>query len=177
MGAHYSHAPPAIGEIANKMLTKLWSFASECYARPGVAEACLHAQDDYAIDVNMLLAAAWLAERGASWQPEDIVALTKLCADWRSQCIAPLRAVRRYLKQNIGADDMYMRTKALELEAESHQLHLIETMLIDFYGSEASKDETLEQNLRTYFDTLPNAALIDPTLATTLAMLIGSAAK
>ena len=46
------------------MAESLWDFASRCYAQPGVAENCLAAQDSVGADVNLLLAAAWLAARG-----------------------------------------------------------------------------------------------------------------
>ena len=143
------------------MVKALWNFAAECYARPGVAEACLHAQDNYAADVNMLLAAAWLAARGERWQHEDVIALTAMCTDWRAHCVLPLREVRRYLKQKMVTEDMYTRVKALELEAETHQLQLLESMLIDLHHENGRSEDILGHNLRLYFSTLPDAHLID----------------
>lgn len=143
------------------MVSTLWDFASDCYSRPGVAEICLHAQDIYGADINMVLAAAWLATRDVRWQRTDVVALAHLCADWRTQCLLPLRSVRRYLKHRTGADDMYAQVKTLELEAERHQLQLIEAVLGEINKSGTGGSSFLRHNLDVYFSTLPSCGRVD----------------
>lgn len=160
------------------MISTLWDFASDCYGRPGVAEICLHAQDVYAADINMILAAAWLAARNERWARGDVVALAHLCAEWRTDCLLPLRSVRRHLKHRTGADDMYARVKILELEAERHQLQLIETVLGELPPSSADASGFLRHNLDAYFSTLPSFERVDPELLEKLAdMLKPSAAQ
>jgi uncharacterized protein (TIGR02444 family) len=154
------------------MVSTLWDFASDCYGRPGVAETCLHAQDTYAADINMVLTAAWLAARGLRWEHNDIVALAHLCTEWRTRCLLPLRSVRRYLKHRTGADDMYTRVKMLELEAERHQLQLIETVLSERDKSGADNGSFLRSNLEAYFSTLPSFERVDAELIVKLADLL-----
>ena len=146
------------------MIITLWDFASDCYSRAGVAEICLHAQDVYAADINMVLAAAWLAARDEQWARADVLALSHLCAEWRTQCLLPLRSVRRYLKHRTGADDMYSRVKMLELEAERHQLQLIETVLGELTPNSTDGSGFLRHNLDAYFSTLPSFERVDPEL-------------
>jgi uncharacterized protein (TIGR02444 family) len=174
MGAHYSHAPVRIGVSSKKMVIPLWRFASDCYCRTGAAEICLHAQDEYAADVNMLLAAAWLAERGTRWESADVIALVGICAEWRTHCLLPLRSVRRYLKHKAGADEMYTRAKMLELEAEHQQLQLMESVLGELGESAAGSADILRHNLRAYLSTLPSSERIDAGFIARLADLIGA---
>ncbi|HET8709769.1 MAG TPA: TIGR02444 family protein [Spongiibacteraceae bacterium] len=138
------------------MADTLWEFAFECYRRDGVAACCLRLQDNAGADVNMLLAAAWLAERHLCWQHEQVRELLARCTEWREYCILPLRTVRRYLK---GHDDLtlYAQAKSLELDAEIHQLHVLHSVLSSMtLGSNTESSTTrLTTNLQIYFDCLP----------------------
>jgi uncharacterized protein (TIGR02444 family) len=154
------------------MVNALWRFASNCYLRPGLAEICLRAQDEYGADVNMVLAAAWIASQGIRWESNDVIALAHLCADWRSHCLEPLRSVRRYLKHTTGAEDMYAHIKGLELEAERQQLQLLEAVLGELESTDVDRTETLNHNLNIYFKTLPSFNRIEIGLIARLADLI-----
>lgn len=138
------------------MKDTLWDFAVECYQRSGVAECCLRLQDDAGADVNILLAAAWLAEQGRCWQHDQVRELIVLCADWREHCVLPLRAVRRYLKNQTETPALYTQAKALEHEAEMHQLHLLHAALQSMLlkTTEISSGDALTANLQTYFDCI-----------------------
>ena len=134
------------------MAESLWDFASRCYAQPGVAENCLAAQDSVGADVNLLLAAAWLAARGQYWQRNDAAAAIALCADWRMHCVVPLRSVRRYLKEHAADNAIYRHAKTLELEAEAVQLRAIESALHSLPSTGHSPAALLTMNLQAYAD-------------------------
>jgi len=142
------------------MSVSLWEFAAACYQRPGVAELCLTLQDGADADINMLLAAAWLAADGHLWQIEDVAALVSACAQWRALCLLPLRKIRRDMKGLVGADNWYQRIKALELEAERHQLHRIEDAApyLSPIAETNDRQAVIEHNLDTYLGTLPAIA-------------------
>lgn len=135
------------------MAEPLWNFALTRYQRAAVAEGCLRLQESTGADVNMLLAAAWLAERNYCWTSAQVCELIACCRDWREHCILPLRAVRRYLK----AHPLYERAQALELDAEIQQLHALHDALqtMPLRLSSAPFAEVLADNLHTYFDNLP----------------------
>lgn len=156
------------------MADTLWDFAAACYSRGGVAECCLHLQDHAGADVNMLLAAAWLAEQNRYWQHDQVRELLALCADWREHCILPLRGVRRHLKSHIETPALYTRIKALELEAEIHQLHLLQTALqsIELKTQTTAEADALTENLQTYFDCI--ATKSPPTMNTDWRALINA---
>ena len=91
-------------------MSEFWDWAVAVYARPGVAEACLDLQDGYGQNVPLLLWAVW---RGG-----DIMAAVALARSWEDEVVAPLRGVRRRLKERAGAEALRQRVKAVELEAE-----------------------------------------------------------
>lgn len=131
------------------MTESLWDFALHCYRRPGVADYCLALQDRCGADVNLLLAAAWLAAQGRRWSADDLYALTASTAEWREQGVLPLRAVRRYLQRNDAGAALYEQAKALELAAERVQLQIIEHALHE-RAPAAEAGSPLAANLQLY---------------------------
>lgn len=136
------------------MTDKLWDYAVARYGRSGVAESCLRLQDNAGADINMLLTAAWLAEQGRRWQRAEVRGLIALCAGWREHCILPLRAVRRYLKEQSETPSLYMQVQTLELETEMHQLQrlhaALQSIALEVCGTDGAED-LLAVNLQTYF--------------------------
>lgn len=106
----------------------LWDYAVALYARPGVAEACLALQDDHGVDVPCLLFAAWAgAARGIALDAASAAEAVALTAGWQRAVVAPLRDVRRRLKDApqshpAGAEVLRGQVKAAELEAERIEL-------------------------------------------------------
>jgi len=108
------------------MNNPLWEFSLALYARPGVAAACIEAQDHCAADVNLLLYAAWLARQGLALEERQWRALAAHVADWRQRVVQPLRALRRDWRALPAAAALREHVKALELAAEQEQqAHII----------------------------------------------------
>jgi uncharacterized protein (TIGR02444 family) len=106
----------------------LWDFATAVYAREGVAEACIAAQDGAGFDVNLLLFAAWLAQRGETLNEARLGLAERRCEAWRDAVVIPLRERRRQWKQDAPHVQAYAALKALELEAERSQLRFLEAL-------------------------------------------------
>jgi uncharacterized protein (TIGR02444 family) len=105
----------------------LWRFSLRFYRRPGVADACIALQDGCGVDVNILLFLLWLA---AARRCVSLAAAQDVCARaaaWRDDVVAPLRTLRRRLKDGSslverGAAELFRtRIKAIELESERLQ--------------------------------------------------------
>lgn len=103
------------------MNNALWAFSLHRYQQPGVAEACLEAQDCYAADVNLLLYAAWLQARGQKLDAAGWSALDQALAPWRQRVVVPLRQLRRDWRNLPEAQSLRERLKVLELDAEREQ--------------------------------------------------------
>ncbi len=41
-----------------------WDYSLGIYRKPGVADACIALQDEFGLDVNMLLACLWFSAEG-----------------------------------------------------------------------------------------------------------------
>lgn len=111
------------------MPSDLWSFASCCYARPGVEVACLRLQAAGA-DVCLLLCGLWLEQRGVPCNDEHLAALRALSEPWQRQVVQPLRELRQSWRATAVTDEVQQRLraqiKALELEAERELLDRLE---------------------------------------------------
>ena len=114
----------------------LWNFSVTYYARRGVSRALLALQDQYDLDVNLLLLAIWAGtEPALHLTIEDFAALDAVASSWRNNVVKPLRAVRRALKnprmtENPGEDELRKAIAAAELDAEHlAQIALTKKML------------------------------------------------
>jgi uncharacterized protein (TIGR02444 family) len=133
-----------------------WRFALALYAQPGAADACLHLQDQFGVDVNILLFATFaVAERGIAVTPGDVDGMDAAVKAWRSEAVVPLRAIRRRLKQPlehaVGAYAEALRTqvKSVELLAEQIEQALLARWLERRNIQPASKDVDLGAVQRT----------------------------
>lgn len=112
----------------------LWAFSLSFYARHGVAEACLTAQDGHGADVNLLLWAVWLAVQGHDLTVAEAAEAQAATQAWRAEVVQPLRGVRRRLKTgplpapDAATESLRTQIKAVELEAERIQQSLLQTL-------------------------------------------------
>ena len=107
------------------MNNPLWEFAVTIYARDGVANACLRAQDEAGCDVNLLLYAAWLAGQQCELRESHLRELDAQLLPWRSRVIEPLRRLRRDWKAVAGAENLRQSVKSMEMLAEQREIELI----------------------------------------------------
>lgn len=107
----------------------LWHYSVERYQRAGVEPLLLALQDRFGADINLLLAACWLAFEGRQLSAADARRARLETASWQGNCVQPLRAVRRYLKTVPGCESLRAQVKALELDAESMEQQRLSTCL------------------------------------------------
>jgi uncharacterized protein (TIGR02444 family) len=126
-----------------------WDYSLATYARPGVAAAGIALQDEYGLDVNLLLACLWYAAEGPGrLQSEHIRECLNRTRDWQLKVVQPLRKLRRFCKDEPAHVPQALRKtfrpglQAVELDAEHvEQLVLSETLrplMNEGKGSEAS---------------------------------------
>ncbi|MHA1600693.1 MAG: TIGR02444 family protein [Alphaproteobacteria bacterium] len=111
-----------VGQGANPF----WDFSVDVYGRDGVATACLALQDRHGIDVNLVLFCLWAGHRGHAVTAAELARLMTVTRSWQQDVIAPLRAVRRYLKTaQPAAGPLRDRVKAAELTAEEVEQQML----------------------------------------------------
>jgi uncharacterized protein (TIGR02444 family) len=107
------------------MSNPFWDYSLSVYNAPGVASACLSAQDDCELDVNLLLYASWLSSMDSVLTEQHLAQVDEAISGWRSRAVEPLRRLRRDLKTVPGAGDLRQQVKSLELAAERRQQELM----------------------------------------------------
>lgn len=137
-----------------------WDFSFTVYVRPGVADACLALQDRLGLDVNLLLFCCWTGCQGQRVDSVEMARLMAAVGDWQRSVVAPLRAVRRRLKQLPGgasgqAGALRQAVKDCELAAERVE----QTMLHDAFTPPAGRScpageeaACAAANMRTYLE-------------------------
>lgn len=129
------------------MPSDLWSFASCCYARPGVEAACLRLQAAGA-DVCLLLCGLWLEQRAVEHDRQRQAQLLALSEPWQRQVVRPLRELRQGWREAAQDDAALLclreQIKALELEAESELLRRLERLAGDWAGQDSNSTSWLE---------------------------------
>ncbi len=107
--------------------TPFWRFSLQFYRLAGVSDACIALQDEYGVDVNLLLFLLWRASDGRLLSVDEVKNIDAKVRDWRNDAVIPIRNVRRKLKGarsliEAGEQEVFRtKIKAIELEAERLQ--------------------------------------------------------
>ena len=148
-----------------------WQFSLRFYGRPGVPELCLALQDEHGVDVNLLFLLIFLAKHGRRLSVDDIRAIDRETAPWRTNVVQPLRALRRQMKDGFppmdtaATDALRGEIKRCELQAEKLQQEMMERRFApDAAGAPCDVGEAAAANIAAYGvvvaapgDTLPQA--------------------
>lgn len=104
-----------------------WQAALEAYGHPGVEAACLALQDDYGLDVIVILTLGWLAARRTGLSDPGLDALVAAARPWQEGVVKPLRELRRRLKSegDPAMARVYDSLKKSELEAERSEMEAL----------------------------------------------------
>src|ERR1039457_46057 len=109
------------------MGSPFWNFSLAGYGASAIQDECLALQDQFGLDVNLVLLCAFLGARhGAALTSDDIASARSQVRQWHEQIVRPLRAARRNLKTielhdadaARAAAQLGTQVKAAELESE-----------------------------------------------------------
>jgi uncharacterized protein (TIGR02444 family) len=76
-----------------------WRFASELYGKSGVAPELLAQQDEFGLDISLLLFCLWeMVDRRSPLTAAELQELTSIATPWKAMVVQRLRAARRQLK-------------------------------------------------------------------------------
>jgi len=154
-------------------VSRFWQFSLALYARQGVAEACLRLQDEFGLDVNVLLYCVFRGSKGHRLDGPDIIAADENVSRWRADVVRPLRAIRRVMKDTrlltdtAGQSALRAQIKACELESERLQQLELERFGAGFAVAVTSPRQAATANYHGY-----GAALGKPLPQDVLALLI-----
>jgi uncharacterized protein (TIGR02444 family) len=141
----------------------LWDFAVALYNRPGVEETCLTLQDDHGQSVALLLWRLWALDRAID--AGQLRAAVLICRAWEGSVLAPLRSVRRGLREPVpGVADparlaLRESVKADELAAEHVLLEALEASTSAYTKPPSDAFEALSE-LAAIWGGAPPASLL-----------------
>jgi uncharacterized protein (TIGR02444 family) len=108
-----------------------WEWSGAAYARAGSAEALLKLQDEFGLDVNILLWCCWCAQTKRPVSDLALREAIQATAEWSRDVTSVLRKARRALKTPplaINAGALCNAVKDAELEAERLEQALLENL-------------------------------------------------
>ena len=164
-----------------------WDFSLATYGRDGVPPACLALQDEYGLDINVLLFCCWAAINGHALTDDELKQVLQLSSSWADAVVRPLRSTRRWMKRKPGdlpefdfdrAMALREQIKHVELKAEQLQQLALESLYGKFKQTgphEGSPRETMSGNVRRYLEhadvelVLPVTTRIDIVIDAALA--------
>jgi len=141
-----------------------WRFITQIYGNDDVKEACLTLQDEYGVDVSLLLFLVWLGHEGRVVPNMDMmVEIDGVIAGWRENVVKVLRNLRRSLKMmdEEGALRISRMILSSELEAEREALGpLVRVANMMASASFGKPDTDMRHNVDLYlmFRDVPLAA-------------------
>jgi uncharacterized protein (TIGR02444 family) len=108
-----------------------WTFTLAVYQKESVSPACIALQDRLGLDVNFLLLCLYAGSRGHALTADEFARVEERAAPWRKNVIHPLRAVRRWLKEQqllekAPSDQLRRGVLGHEIESEGVQQRLME---------------------------------------------------
>jgi uncharacterized protein (TIGR02444 family) len=111
-----------------------WNFSLEIYARTGVAEACLALQNEFGVDVNMVLYCVWLADQGRALDDAaagDCIAITH---PWQTRMVSIIRELGRACRNDsLLAPEAFRESIRRELaRVELHAERIEQELLLAF---------------------------------------------
>lgn len=139
-----------------------WQYSLSLYRRPEIQECCLAAQDQYGMDVNLLLFCCWLAEQKRILELSCLKLNSEL-QKWQGVILPTLRQARRAIGA-IAKDTLYEDAKTLELKAE----HRVQMLLWQTHQEHPLFDDdhhSAIDNLSLYWQDLSDAPLPPPLVS------------
>jgi uncharacterized protein (TIGR02444 family) len=109
------------------MSSRFWGFSLAVYSADAVQDECLALQDQFGLDINLVLFCTFIgAVRGVALTADDIAAVRQEVGPWHQDIVRSLRTARRHLKTvelrdaqvAEAATQLRTRVKAAELESE-----------------------------------------------------------
>jgi uncharacterized protein (TIGR02444 family) len=147
------------------MGSPFWNFSLAVYRARAVQNECLDLQDQFGLDVNLLMLCAYLgAGHGVALTSDDIASARQEADQWNEDIVKPLRAARRNLK-TIELPDPHAAQAAMQLRAQVKVAEL---------ESERIEQMMLEQWANARLAAWPHGKFRDAVVANLQALLAAS---
>lgn len=124
----------------------LWNWATEVYHIPAVRQSLLGLQDDYGLNVNLILWSLWRGAHFGDVGEAELRAAMTLASEWTNAITFHIRQARRAAAPSaahtpaagLDRDSLYQLLKASELESEKIELSRLSALTQEFFRREVS---------------------------------------
>mgnify|MGYP000179840437 CR=1 FL=1 len=135
-----------------------WTWSVASYSQPGVAERLLRLQDEFGLDVNILLWCLWARDNYPAIRRKKALALIRKAEKWTGHVTEKLRNVRRWMKgMDLPVDSEAAATlrndvKALELRSERLCQEMLEKRTRTFAADPEARTESPVDYVMLYLE-------------------------
>lgn len=150
--------------VGRRKRVLIWPFAVELYQADGMKRICLLLQDNYHINVNLLLWAIWLDHMQRPVEAELLQLADRRIAVWHGRVIVPLRRLRRVLPKVYGCQWLRNRLANLEIRAEKKELQMLQRLANQYWqGPQELQRQKLPTYLQLVLENVPEHYLAEVT--------------
>jgi len=149
--------------------SEFWNYSSQIWKLPDVENICLELQNNYDINVNLILYCCWVGDKNLNLNDDDLQILLDTIQPWQTM-IKPLRDSRKMMQQQLIAmpanmlDQTIENISEMELNAEHMSQLALEKALKPEKISPCENLNNIEcslSNIKTYIGSLNNIESID----------------
>ncbi len=127
----------------------LWLYSLKQYKDPECAKFLINAQDQYHLDINILLYLAFMAHKKCTVNMP--ILMNGHAMTWQREVVQPIRALRRRIK-HFDNRAWYKDIKALELNAEKYEQILLFAQTKHANSNSLTFEQNLKLSCRSYFE-------------------------
>lgn len=149
--------------------SSLWDYSLSLYGKTGVERACLALQRRHGLNVNLLLLACWLADRGIELDQAVLAQAVAAVSTWQNEVVQPLRILRRRLTHQMDHGEqgslvdrwrehvVKFRQNVLALELDGEHLAQLELgdIVSDLSATSPAGIDLAARNLAQYWRRQP----------------------
>lgn len=135
-----------------------WDFVVRLYGQPEVAQACLELQERHGIDVTMMLFCLWRGSIDGQPLGARIAPLAQAARTWHMSAVVPMRAARRWLKEEAKRLDdrtetsLFKTVLSAEIDCEHGELLMVARLAESLCNTpDAGSPQAMAENLATFF--------------------------
>lgn len=138
-----------------------WEYSLNCYSQVEVKQGCLLLQDEYGLNVNLLLFCRWLGEvHNRVAAKEFFINELKEFRQLEVDTLIPVRAMRRQFKKQHGDGESYQKFLSVELSLEKYA----QTFIVD--SAQKSSLICPSKNVESTYKNLTNYCAAEGVMMT-----------
>lgn len=122
-----------------------WLWSNTVYGRDEVRKAALALQDQFDLNVNILLWCVWSSYHFDTHQELTMRKAIDVTGNWNKEVTANIRKARRFAKSALGDSALYTELKNIELKAEKHEQSQLQELAFNIGVTQSGSGETAQR--------------------------------